>query len=204
MSEYSPAPSRPDLRLVGTDDEARQKAHDPKMTELNQNDLSAAISEIEKRMESRADRVERESDRRADAYRKEQEARDLLYAERFEAMSRRLEDRDKLIDSKLDGIAGKISGIDLKVDGFESKIDAAVVQVRKSNRATLGGMLTIGIAIVLGVWGVNSTIISSASGIFSAGQDSQKSQQANENILRDTQDLLQQLKQSQSPPKADK
>ncbi|WP_138725717.1 hypothetical protein [Pseudomonas lactis] len=174
------------------------------MTELNQNDLSAAISEIEKRMESRADRVERESDRRADAYRKEQEARDLLYAERFEAMSRRLEDRDKLIDSKLDGIAGKISGIDLKVDGFESKIDAAVVQVRKSNRATLGGMLTIGIAIVLGVWGVNSTIISSASGIFSAGQDSQKSQQANENILRDTQDLLQQLKQSQSPPKADK
>ncbi|MDY7559926.1 hypothetical protein QN366_05010 [Pseudomonas sp. CCC3.2] len=184
---------------IGLRHDKSEKSDDTnRMPEITPEELRTTLSALEDRMDRRAEKVERDSERRADAYRKEQEARDLLYAERFEGMSRRLEDRDKVIDAKLDSIVTKIGGVEFKVDGFESKITESVTEVRKSNRAALAGMLTIGVAIVLGVWGVNSTIISSASGIFTSGQESQKIQQGNAQMLKETQDLLLLIKQTQA------
>jgi len=160
------------------------------------------ITDYRKELELRDELLRKELSIRHEAFQRELDARDSAHSERSAAVLLRLDDRDKIIDSKLDGISTKISGIDTKVNSFEAKIVESVRLVRNSNRATLGGMLTIGIAIVLGVWGVNSTIISSASGIFSSGQDAQKIQSANENVLKETQELLRQLKQSQAAPAA--
>lgn len=148
----------------------------------------------------RDEQIRREMDLRQESFRAEQAARDAAWNERFSGFLSTQAEHDKVIDAKLDSITTKVDGIAANVGSFESKIDHALTNVRKSNRATLGGLITVGIAIVLGVWGVNSTIISSASSIFTAGQDSQKSQQASEQIFKDTQDLLRQLKQSPAPP----
>ncbi|MGH8418004.1 MAG: hypothetical protein ACRER8_12090 [Pseudomonas sp.] len=157
------------------------------------------ITDYRKELELRDELLRKELHIRHEAFQRELDTRDKVHAERSAAVLLRIDDRDKVIDSKLDGISTKISGIVTKVDGFDTKINDSVRLVRNSNWATLGGMLTIGIAIVLGVWGVNSTIISSASGIFASGQEAQKTQTANEQVLKDTQELLRQLK-SNPPP----
>jgi hypothetical protein len=148
----------------------------------------------------RDEQLRREMDLRQDSFRAEQAARDAAWNERFSGFLATQAAHDKVIDAKLDGITTKVEFISNQVGGFESKINATVEQVRKSNKATLGAMLTIGVAIVLGVWGVNSTIISSASGIFTAGQDAHKVQQANEQTLKQTQDLLEQIKSQMQNP----
>ncbi|NAS98247.1 hypothetical protein [Pseudomonas syringae] len=148
----------------------------------------------------RDEQLRRELDLRQESFRAEQASRDAAWNERFSGFLSTQAEHDKVIDAKLDSITLKVDGVAANVGSFESKIDHALTNVRKSNRATLGGLITVGIAIVLGVWGVNSTIISSASSIFTAGQDSNKSQQASEQILKDTQDLLRQLKQPPAPP----
>lgn len=165
-------------------------------------DNTEAMTEItnyRKELELRDELLRKELVIRHEAFQRELDARDNVHAERSAAVMSRIDDRDKVIDSKLDAIATKISGVETKVDGFETKMTDSVQLVRHSNWATLGGMLTIGIAIVLGVWGVNSTIISSASGIFNSGQEAQKTQAANEQVLKDTQELLRQLKSAPAP-----
>jgi hypothetical protein len=165
-------------------------------------DNTEAMTEItnyRKELELRDELLRKELVIRHEAFQRELDARDNVHAERSAAVMLRIDDRDKIIDSKLDAIATKISGVETKVDGFETKMTDSVQLVRHSNWATLGGMLTIGIAIVLGVWGVNSTIISSASGIFNSGQEAQKTQAANEQVLKDTQELLRQLKSAPAP-----
>lgn len=147
----------------------------------------------------RDEQLRREMDLRQESFRAEQAARDAAWSERFSGFLSTQAEHDKVIDAKLDSITVKVDGVAANVGSFEAKIDHALTNVRKSNWATLGGLITVGVAIVLGVWAVNSTIISSASSIFTAGQESNKSQQASEQILKDTQDLLRQLKQPADP-----
>jgi hypothetical protein len=172
------------------DDNPRSREHTESMNEPHDYRYELSL---------RDEQLRREMDLRQESFRAEQAARDAAWNERFSGFLSTQAEHDKVIDAKLDSITVKVDGVAANVVSFESKIDHALTNVRKSNRATLGGLITVGIAIVLGVWGVNSTIISSASSIFTAGQDSNKSQQASEQILKDTQDLLRQLKQPPAP-----
>ncbi len=152
----------------------------------------------------RDDLLRKELEVRQAAFQRELDAREQTHVERTSAILKRLEDRDTIIDAKLDTLSDKVQNIDAKVGGFEAKLEAnmrsTVSQVRSANREVLLGMLAIGVATVLGVWGVNSTIISSASGIFSSGQEDQKSQQASEQLLRDTQEILRKVQEQQAAP----
>ncbi|MFL1495086.1 hypothetical protein [Pseudomonas antarctica] len=172
-------------------------AEDDKTGSIDDTETMIDITDYRHELQLRDEQLRRELDLRQESFRAEQAARDAAWNERFSGFLTTQAEHDKVIDAKLDGITTKVESIATKVDGFEFKIDQTVSKVRRSNWATLGGFLTIGIAIVLGVWGVNSTIISSASGIFTAGQEAQKSQQATERVLNDTYDLLRQLKQGQ-------
>lgn len=179
------------------------------MSTQNREDLTTTLAAIEARMERQIERMEQAEDRRADAYRREQEARDRLYSERFEATSRRLEDRDKVIDSKLDAMSGAVQRMTEKVEGFSSHLDSKVDEVKSSNRNTVLAMLGIAAATVLGLWGANSTIIGSATGIFDSGKKQAEQEHASQELLKelksqaiDTRQLLEQIKAQQESSSA--
>lgn len=187
-------------------DIGKAKVDTDPMTEITREELNTTLSAIESRMDKRIDRMEQADVQRAeswrreqDAYRKEQESRDRLYAERFEATSKRLEDRDKVIDSKLDAMTGSVLRMTEKVEGFAGHLDAKVSEVKTSNRNTLlailGIVVSVGVATVLGLWGANSTIVGSASSIFQAGQ-----QQASQD--KQLQELLQETKAQSAETRA--
>ncbi|MNJ36377.1 hypothetical protein D3C77_311630 [compost metagenome] len=175
---FKVGPSQP---LQAEDDIQKKSAHTGAMNDITREELRATLSDIENRMDRRFERLEQVEERRSEAWRREQEAyrheqkiRDQLYSERFEATSRRLEDRDKVIDSKLDAVTESVKRMSDKVDGFSGQLSSKVEEVRTSNRNTvlaiLGIVVSVGIATVIGLWGANSTIVGSASSIFSAGQ----------------------------------
>lgn len=144
------------------------------MSDIKSSDLTKALSDMQERMDKSIERMEKAEDRRADAYRREQEARDNLYAERFEATNRRLEDRDKVIDSKLDVMNSSVRDMGIKVVSFTEHLDSKLDEVKTSNRntgwAVLGIVVSVGVATVLGLWGANSTIVGSAASIFESGK----------------------------------
>ncbi|WP_232105802.1 hypothetical protein [Pseudomonas parafulva] len=173
------------------DDTRKKDGHTLSMNDITREELRSTLSDIENRMDRRFERLEQAEERRSEAWRREQEAyrheqkmRDQLYSERFEATNRRLEDRDKVIDSKLDAVTASVKLMSDKVDGFSGELTSKVDEVRASNRNTvlaiLGIVVSVGIATVIGLWGANSTIVGSASSIFAAGQQ----QNANEDTLR--------------------
>lgn len=171
-------------------DNGRIKDDTEKMNDITREELSITLSAIEDRMDRRIDRMEQSEDRRADAYRREQDARDKLYAERFEATSRRLEDRDKVIDSKLDAMTESVLRMTEKVDGFSGQLVTNVAEVKASNRnailTILGIVVSVGAATVLGLWGANSTIVGSASSIFQAGQQQADQDKKIQQLLEET------------------
>lgn len=202
---------RDDVVVVFGEDEIDEELKDTlPMNDITRDELSNTLSAIEERMDKRVERMERSEDRRADAYRREQEARDKLYTERFEAMHKRIEDRDAVIDSKLDAMNSSVIRMSEKVDGFEKQLDGKLVEVKSSNRNAAWAMLAIAAATVVGIWGVNSTIIGSVTGFFDAGKASVESQQSIEKLVRDSKlqseetfKLLQQIQaQQQSTQKA--
>ena len=162
------------------------------MNDITREELRSLLSAIEERTDRRVDqmlaaearRIESQS-REQEAYRREQEARDRLYSDRFEAMSRRLEDRDRVIDGKLDTMNASIKGMTDKVDGFSQTLHAEVLEVKSSNRSTVLGILAIGAATVIGLWGANSTIVGSASSIFQAGQQQSVSEDALKTLIKE-------------------
>lgn len=175
-------------------------ASDKPMNDSSRDELKILFASLEERMEKRAERLERAETMRARAYRGEQEARDKLYAERFEATNRRLEDRDKIIDSKLDGMSATISKVNETVGGFAQHLDEKVKEVKSSNRNTLLGILAIGAATVVGLWGANSTIVGSASSIFDSGARQAEQQRESQELLRETRELLKQIRLQAAPP----
>ncbi|MBF8730477.1 hypothetical protein IRZ59_08450 [Pseudomonas guariconensis] len=182
------------------------------MNDITREELRSTLSDIENRMDRRFERLEQAEERRGEAWRREQEAyrheqdiRDRLYAERFEATSKRLEDRDKVIDAKLDAITSSVKLMSDKVDDFSGQLASKVQEVRESNKNTvwaiLGIAVSVGIATVIGLWGANSTIVGSASSIFAAGQQQTSQQQALQQLIEEarkqseeTRSLLQKLK----------
>ncbi|WP_230380161.1 hypothetical protein [Pseudomonas putida] len=198
------------------DDNSQPTRHTDPMNDITREELRSLLSAIEDRSDRRIDqilkveasRIESQS-REQYAYRHEQEARDRLYSERFEAMSRRLEDRDRVIDGKLDTMNASIKGMTDKVDRFSQSLNAHVAEVKSSNRNTVLGILAIGVATVIGLWGANSTIVGSASSIFQSGQQ----QTINDTSLKilidevnrqsaETRALLEALKLNQHAPEA--
>ncbi len=190
------------------------------MNDITREELRTTLSDIENRMDRRFERLEQAEERRSEAWRREQEAyrheqkmRDQLYSERFEATSKRLEDRDKVIDSKLDAVTESVRRMSDKVDGFSGELSSKVDEVRTSNRNTvlaiLGIVVSVGIATVIGLWGANSTIVGSASSIFSAGQQQTAEQESLKKLLEEakaqsaeTRQLLERVRADQSPSPA--
>ncbi|MFJ7790674.1 hypothetical protein [Pseudomonas sp. NPDC096925] len=189
------------------------------MNDITREELRATLSDIENRMDRRFERLEQAEERRAEAWRREQESyrheqnmRDKLYAERFEATSKRLEDRDKVIDAKLDSITSSVKLMSEKVDGFSGDLAAKVKEVQASNKSTvwaiLGIAVSVGIATVIGLWGANSTIVGSATSIFAAGQQQTTQQQSLQQLIEEaksqsaeTRALLEKIKaDSKKPP----
>ncbi|WP_288501667.1 hypothetical protein [uncultured Pseudomonas sp.] len=187
------------------------------MNDITREELMRTLSAIEERTDRRVDqmleaevrRIESQA-REQEAYRREQEARDRLYSERFESISRRLEDRDRVIDGKLDTMTVAIKAVTDKVDGFTQTLNAQVGEVKSSNRNTVLGILAIGAATVLGLWGANSTIVGSASSIFQAGQQQATSDDSLKKLIQEakaqsdeTRSLLESIKAKQqlSPSK---
>ena len=197
-----------------SDDNSQDTRHTDPMNDITREELRSLLSAFEDRSDRRinqmleveAKRIESQS-REQEALRREQEARDRLYTERFEAMSRRLEDRDKVIESKLDTMNVSIKGMTDKVDGFSQSLNSHVKEVKSSNRNTVLGILAIGVATVIGLWGANSTIVGSASSIFQAGQQQTISDASLKNLIEEanrqsaeTRDLLEQLQLNKPAP----
>ncbi|WP_336354727.1 hypothetical protein [Pseudomonas granadensis] len=157
------------------------------MNDITREELSQTLSAIEGRMDKRIDRMESTEEKRSESYRREQEARDKLYTERFEAMHKRLEDRDAIIDSKLDAMSSSVKLMTQTVDGFEVRLDKKLDEVKSSNRSARWATLAIAAATVVGIWGVNSTIVGSVTGFFDAGQSTLQRQQATEKLILETQ-----------------
>ncbi|MCU7240383.1 hypothetical protein [Pseudomonas peradeniyensis] len=189
--------SRPTAPQSLPTDNDKAGSHTVAMNDITREELRSTLSEIENRMDRRFERLEQAEERRAEAWRREQDAyrheqsmRDRLYSERFEATSRRLEDRDKVIDAKLDAITSSVKIMSDKVDGFSGQLTSKVEEVRSSNKHTvwaiLGIAVSVGIATVIGLWGANSTIVGSASSIFAAGQQQTNQQKALEELLEET------------------
>lgn len=188
-------------------DAPSKKRHTDPMNDITRDELSKTLSAIEERMDKRVERMEQSEERRAeswrreqDAYRKEQETRDKLYAERFEATSRRLEDRDKVIDSKLDGMNASLLSMGEKVDGFEGKLIAALDGVKASNKETSRHVTGVVIAAVFGFLAINATMIYGAKSFFDSGKEISGLQ----STVESTKVLLQSIqaereKQSQRP-----
>lgn len=172
--------------IIDQNDKPQAVGDTHRMNDITREELSSTLSAIEERMDKRVERMEASEDRRAEAYRREQEARDRLYAERFEATSRRLEDRDKVIDSKLDAMSSAVLRMSEKVDGFEKVLDSKLADVKSSNRNAAWAMLAIAAATVVGIWGVNSTIVGSVTGFFDAGKASSQAQQDIEKLVKDS------------------
>jgi len=215
MVDFAPIFNDKHLPHFKKSDSSPLKPDTQPMNDITREELRSTLSEIENRMDRRFERLEQAEERRSEAWRREQEAyrheqkmRDQLYSERFEATSKRLEDRDKVIDSKLDAVAESVRRMSDKVDGFSEELSSKVDEVRNSNRNTvlaiLGIVVSVGIATVIGLWGANSTIVGSASSIFSAGQQQTADQQAFKKLLEETkaqsaetQQLLERLRPSQ-------
>lgn len=178
---YFPETSTPE----SIDDKAALTADTARMTDITRDELRSTLSDIENRMDRRIDRMESTEDKRSESYRREQEARDTLYSERFEAMHKRLEDRDLVIDSKLDAMQNSVTLMTRSIDGFEKRLDEKLSDVKSSNRNALWATLAIAAATVVGIWGVNSTIIGSVSSFFDAGKSSMTHQQDAEKLLSD-------------------
>lgn len=155
------------------------------MNDITREELRSTLSAIEDRMDKRIDRMEATEEKRSESYRREQEARDRLYTERFEAMHKRLEDRDSIIDSKLDTMNSSVRLMTHTVDGFEARLDKKLDEVKSSNRSARWATLAIAAATVVGIWGVNSTIVGSVTGFFDAGQSATERQQATEKLILD-------------------
>ncbi|VVN84201.1 hypothetical protein PS704_01339 [Pseudomonas fluorescens] len=155
------------------------------MNDITREELSLTLSAIESRMDKRIDRMESTEEKRSESYRREQEARDKLYTERFEAMHKRLEDRDAIIDSKLDTMSSSVKLMTQTVDGFEVRLDKKLDEVKSSNRSARWATLAIAAATVVGIWGVNSTIVGSVTGFFDAGQSTLQRQQVTEKLIID-------------------
>lgn len=203
-----PKLTSPDL----VDDNRPSKSDTQSMTDITREELRSTLSAIEDRMDKRIDRMETTEEKRSESYRREQEARDRLYTERFEAMHKRLEDRDLVIDSKLDSVASSVRLMTQTVDGFEKRLDEKMSEVRSSNRSALWATLAIAAATVVGIWGVNSTVLGSVTGFFDAGRSSLARQQETEKLVTDvktqseaTYKLLLQIQAQQNlpPPKPD-
>lgn len=167
------------------DDNIRPQDHTRQMNDITREELSLTLSAIENRMDKRIDRMESTEDKRSESYRREQEARDKLYTERFEAMHKRLEDRDSIIDSKLDAMNSSVILMTQTVDGFEARLDKKLDEVKSSNRSARWATLAIAAATVVGIWGVNSTIVGSVTGFFDAGQSTLERQQSTEKLILD-------------------
>ncbi|KAF6686940.1 hypothetical protein HFD98_25500 [Pseudomonas sp. EKM23D] len=170
------------------DDSKPRKSDTAEMNDITREELGATLSAIEERMDRRVDRMEQSEDRRADAYRREQEARDTMYTERFMAMHKRLEDRDTVIDSKLDTMNSSLIRMTASVNDFEKRLDDKLTEVKSSNRSARWATLAIAAATVVGIWGVNSTIVGSVTGFFDAGQSALSRQQATEKLIQDAKD----------------
>ncbi|MGN2385250.1 MULTISPECIES: hypothetical protein [Pseudomonas syringae group] len=178
------------------------KGDTPVMTEITRNEMKDTLSAIENRMDKRIDRMEQaELQRREwaarehEAYRREQEARDRLYSERFEATNRRLEDRESVMDAKLDAFNASIKQVSSTIAGFSTTLPELLKEVKSSNRNTVLAILAIGVATVLGLWGANSTIIGSAGSIFQSGYE----QAAN---AQDVKSLIEEVKAGSDETKA--
>lgn len=166
-------------------DSGEGKEDTPPMNDITREELRSTLSAIEDRMDKRIDRMESTEEKRSEAYRREQEARDRLYTERFEAMHKRLEDRDSIIDSKLDTMNSSVRLMTLTVDGFETRLDKKLDEVKSSNRNARWATLAIAAATVVGIWGVNSTIVGSVTGFFDAGKSTFERQQSTEKLIQD-------------------
>lgn len=167
-------------------DDSRSPVGDTQgMNDITREELSLTLSAIESRMDKRIDRMESAEEKRSESYRREQDARDKLYTERFEAMHKRLEDRDSIIDSKLDAMNSSVRLMTQTVDGFEARLNTKLEEVKSSNRNARWATLGIAAATVVGIWGVNSTIVGSVTGFFDAGQSTLERQQATEKLIVD-------------------
>ncbi|EPA95280.1 hypothetical protein PG5_42580 [Pseudomonas sp. G5(2012)] len=167
------------------DDKTSKRTDTEQMNDITREELSLTLSAIESRMDKRIDRMESTEEKRSESYRREQEARDKLYTERFEAMHKRLEDRDSIIDSKLDTMNSSVRLMTQTVDGFEARLDKKLDEVKSSNRNARWATLGIAAATVVGIWGVNSTIVGSVTGFFDAGQSTLEKQQSTEKLILD-------------------
>ena len=161
---------------VGSDgsssvDTPEQRSHTQSMNDDTMNQIDQKLSGIEDRMDKRIDRMEQSEDRRADAYRREQEARDRLYAERFEATNRRLEDRDIVIDSKLDTMNTSIMSAAEKIGEFKADLASSLKAVKESNQSTAQFIVGIIIASVLAFLAINATMIFGAKSFFDSGKE---------------------------------
>lgn len=205
MNIRASEPELPDS--IQSSDKDETHTHTAPMTEITRTELASTLSAIEERMDRRVERIEVSEDRRAEAYRREQEARDQLYIERFEAMHKRIQDRDAVIDAKLDAMNSSVLRMSEKVDGFEKQLVGKLAEVKSSNRNAAWAMLAIAAATVVGIWGVNSTIIGSVTGFFDAGKASIETQQDIEKLVKDSKlqseetfKLLQQIQAQQQAP----
>ncbi|MFU2327769.1 hypothetical protein [Pseudomonas sp. NFX98] len=164
--------------LAPSVDEAKEQDHTQAMSETTLDQIEQKLTAIEERMDKRIDRIEAAEGKRAEswrreqeAYRKEQEARDRLFAERSEATNRRLEDRDKIIDSKLDAVNSSIMSAAVQVGNLDSKLSTNLKAVKDSNRSTAQFIIGTVIASVLAMLAINATIIYGAKSFFDAGKE---------------------------------
>lgn len=197
-------------RMGGTDakatvEQGARRDYSNEMNDMTREEFNARMETIETKMDGRVAAVSAKIDgflAEQSGRDKAQAERDRLYDERFEATSRRLEDRDKVIDSKLDAMNATISTVNETVSGFAQHLDEKVREVKSSNRNTLLGILAIGVATVIGLWGANSTIVGSASSIFDSGARQAAQQQESQELLRETKELLRQIQLQAAPPTA--
>lgn len=183
MSEYEQLFTNAHLPQFTQSDKGSTSSDTYLMTDITREELSMTLSAIESRMDKRIDRMESTEEKRSESYRREQEARDKLYTERFEAMHKRIEDRDTIIDSKLDTMNSSVRLMTQTVDGFEARLDKKLDEVKSSNRSARWATLAIAAATVVGIWGVNSTIVGSVTGFFDAGQSTLERQQSTEKLI---------------------
>lgn len=110
----------------------------------------------------------------------------------------------ELLDAKLQVIETRM---DARIQRIEDKMDA-FVEANKETQASVKGLkltlivtaISTVLAIVLGVAAFNSTVLSNMVAAFESGKNTSAAQVQVQQQLRDTQALLDSIKQKQSTP----
>lgn len=177
-------------------DKAEEYVDTDFMNDSVRNDISAALSTMDKRIEQmHKDAADRNSDLRREMRLRERSSRRETIALN-EALKAHIQSNDNAVRSALSAL---------------ERTEAEFGKVKQANKEQRYWMAGIGVAIVLGIMGANATIFGGGKAFFDGGKDAVTNQQKIEVIIKQAQEqteanrrILDEIRASQlnSAPKA--